>query len=162
MAGRNLAQQRAMILSLLGDEMMETGTMYLAYPKGYDQGVADTNNRLYDNFVRLQFRGEVSPEVGRILIDCRFAKTLSRAYYCARAELVCRRGSPVKVAELVCRRGNPVDVKDAYVSIRAVLRRWHWEFGRMDLALAGNEDLAEIMQSIQLDGNEERDFRRWA
>ena len=67
MTGRNTAQERAMILLLLSDETMETGAMYLAYPKGYDQGVAVTNNRLYDNFVRLQFQGKVLPEVGRIL-----------------------------------------------------------------------------------------------
>ena len=162
MTGRNTAQERAMILAILGDEMMETGTMYLAYPEGYNQGVADTNNRLYDSFVLLQFRGEVSPEVGCILIGYGLAKTVSRAYYCARAEMVCPRGSPVGVGELVRPRGNPVDVEDAYMSIRGVLRRWRWEFGRMDPALAGNEDLAEIMQNIQLDGNEERDFWRWA
>ena len=137
-----------MVCTLLSEEMIQTGNMYLEYPEGYNQGVADTNNRIYDNFVRLQFRHEVSPEVGRILIDSGLAQTMSRTYYCARAELVCRRGSRV-------------DARDAYVIICRVVRKWRQEFGRMDPALVGNEDLAEIMWNIQLDGDEESEFERW-
>ena len=164
MTGRNPAQERAMILVLLGDELTKTDTVYIAYPEGYNQGVVDANNRLYNNFVQLQFRGDVSSEVGRILIDSGLVKTVLRAYYCTRVELSCRLGSSVEVQELERPSGTPVYVKDAYVSIHGIMGmgRWRRGFGRMDPALARNKDLEEIMQNIQLDGNEERDLRRWA
>ena len=88
---------------------------------------------------------------------------MSRAYYCARAELSRRPGSPVEIFDPERPSGPPVDVKDAYVIIRGIMGmgRWRRQFGRMDPALAGNEDLEEIMKNIELDGNEERDLRRW-
>ena len=67
------------------------------------------------------------------------------AYYYARSELVCRRGSRV-------------DVKDTYLIIHGLVKMWRQVFGRMDPGLIGNEDLAEIMRNIQLDGNEGRNF----
>ena len=105
----------------------------------------------------------MSSKVGRILIDSGLAKTVKRAYYCAMAELSRRPGSPVEIFEPERPSGPPVDVKDAYISVRRMMGigRWRQTFGRMDPALAGNEDLAEIVQNIDLDGNEARDLRRW-
>ena len=134
-----------MITSLLSEEMYQTGMMYLVYPEGSNQGVAGTNNCLYANFVRLQF--EVTPEVGRILVDSGLAQTMLRAYYCVRSEL------------FRC-RGSLVDVRDAYLSIPRLIKKWHQVFERMDPGLIGNEDLAEVMRNIQLDGNEGSDFER--
>ena len=57
-----------MITSLLSEEMYQTGMIYHVYPEGYNQGVADNNNRLYANFLRRQFR-MVTPEVGHILVN---------------------------------------------------------------------------------------------
>ena len=149
--GRDIAKEVEKIVVLLRDKMKETDDMYELYPDGYNQRLADTNNQLYGSFVRLQFMGDVSSETGRILIESGLAKTVSRAYYCARADLSRRPGGP------------PVDVKDTYISVRWMMGmgRWRRQFGRMDPALAGNEDLEEIMKNIELDGNEERDLRRW-
>ena len=71
------AQEREMITSLLSGEMHQTGTMYLEYPEGYNQRVADTNNRLYDEFVLCQFT-VVTPAAARILVDTGLAQAISR------------------------------------------------------------------------------------
>ena len=68
MPGRDVAKEVLKIDVLLRDEMKETDAMYESYPNGYNQRLADTNNWIYDSFVRLQFKGDVSSEVGRILI----------------------------------------------------------------------------------------------
>ena len=57
-----------MITSLLSEEMYQTGMIYCEYPEGYNQGVANSKNRLYVNFLRRQFR-TVTPEVGHILVN---------------------------------------------------------------------------------------------
>jgi len=149
MSGRNIAKEMEMIDALLGNEMKQTDAMYESYPDGYNQRLADTNNRLYGSFVRLQFKGDVSSETGRILIESGLAKTVSRAYYCARAELSRRPGSPVFFFEPERPCGPPVDVKAAYISVRWMMGmgRWRRQFERMDPALAGNEDLNEIMKN---------------
>ena len=86
MTGRNIVKEMEMIDALLSDEMKQMDAMYESYSDGYNQRLADTNNRLYGSFVRLQFKGDVSFEVGRILIDTGLAKTVSRTYYCASAK----------------------------------------------------------------------------
>ena len=37
------------ISKLLSDDFKQTATMYMTYPDGYNHGVADTNNRRYEN-----------------------------------------------------------------------------------------------------------------
>ena len=141
---RTNAWEREMITSLLSEEMYQTGMIYCVYPEGYNQGVADNNNRLYADFLRRQFR-TVTPEVGHILVNSWLAQTMLRAYYYA-------------ISELVCRQGSRVDVKDTYLIIRGLVKMWRQVFWRMDPGLIGNEDLAEIMRNIQLDGNEGSNF----
>ena len=97
-----------MITSLLSEEMYQTEMMYLVYSKGYNQGVAYTNTCLHAYFVPRQFR-VVTPKAARILVDSGLAQVMSRAYYCARSELVCSWGSRV-------------DVRGGYLSIRGLVK----------------------------------------
>ena len=142
--------QITMIRSLLSDEMMETDGMFLSYPDGYNQQVADFNNRVFRHSVMMTFEGVGRDEMARILIDAGLALTISRAYYCARRE----------IARLPGTTDRPVEVKGAFVSLRwfVILRE---RFEDMDPMLDGNEDLAEIVQNIQHDGLEGRDLLRW-
>ena len=139
-----------MIKNLLDDNMVETNRMYFAYPNGYDQQVADRNNIVFKGSIKHICGGVGWVEIARILIDSGLAVTLSRAYCCARQEIACLPGTT----------GPPVDVKDAFVNLRWFVRLRE-RFERMDPMLDGNEHLAEIVQNIQLDGNERRDLRRW-
>ena len=159
----NQALELAKISSLFHDEMAATNAMYLSYPDGYDQRVADTNNRMYHDYVRATFKGQRMDPVVRVLLLSGLALTMSRAYYCARAEIARRPGSPVEIFEPERPTGPPVDVKDAYVSLRSLMGtgRLRRRFEDMDSALDGNEDLVEIVQNIQLDGDEASDLRRW-
>ena len=152
--------QIRMIRNLLSDEMMVTDRMYSSYPDGYDQRVADTNNRLFKNYVRLTFKGVRRNEVARILIDAGLALTMSCAFYCTRAEIARCPGSPVEIFEPERPTGPPVDVKDAFVSLRW-LGKLRGRFERMDPRLDRNDDLDEIVRNIRLDGNEESDLLRW-
>ena len=105
--------------------------------------MADKNNRIYADVVPREF--VVTPASARILVDTGLLQAMSRVYYCARSEM--DRGC-----------GNRDDVRDAYVSISGLVRNWHRVFGCMDPGVVGNEDLAEIMRNIQLDGSEENKF----
>ena len=138
------------IRSLLFDEMMETDGMFASYPDGYNQQVADFNNQMFNHTVRVTLEGVGRDEIARILFESGLALTLSRAYYCARREIV-RLPGPTD---------RPVEVRYAFVSLRwfLILRE---RFEDMDPMLDGNEDLAEIVQNIQHDGLEGRDLLRW-
>ena len=96
MAETNQAQELDRISSLFRDEMAVTNAMYSSYPDGYDQRVADTNNRMYHLYVRMAFKGQRLAPVVRVLLVSGLALTLSRAYYCARAEIARRPGSPME------------------------------------------------------------------
>ena len=163
MAETNHTQELDKISSLFSDEMAVTNTMYSSYPDGYDQRVADTNNRMFKHYVRLTFKGKRLADVARILIDAGLALTLSRAYYCARAEIARRPGSPVEIFDPERPAGPPVDVKDAFVSLSSLMGREkvRQKFLAMDPALDGNGDLDEIVGNIQHDGNEAMDLARW-
>ena len=139
--------QIRMIRGLLSDEIMETDRMFLSYPNGYNQQVADFNNQMFNHTVRVTLEGVGRDEIARILFDSGLALTLSRAYYCARREIV-RLPGPTD---------RPVEVRYAFVSLRwfIILRE---RFEDMD---PRNEDLAEIVQNIQHDGLEGRDLLRW-
>ena len=139
-----------MIRSLLDDEMFETNRMYFAYPNGYDQQVADRNNIVFKGSIKHICAGVGWDEIARILIDAGLAVTLSRAYCCARQE----------IARLPGTTDRPVDVKDAFVNLRWFVKLRE-TFQNMDPMLEENEDLADILQNIQLDGNERRDLLRW-
>ena len=95
MSRRTKDKQTEMLLSLIVDEMKQTDGMYYAYPKGYNQKVADTNNRLYAESVRRVFEDAygVTLEGAQILVDLGVARTMSRVYFCTRSELVRHRGS---------------------------------------------------------------------
>ena len=151
------------ISSLFHDEMAATNAMYLAYPDGYDQRVADTNNRMYHDYVRATFKGQRMDPVVRVLLRSGLALTMSRAYYCARAEVARSPGSPVEIFDPERPTGPPVDVKDAYVSLRSLMGtgKLRQRLQTWNLAIDGNEDLVEIVQNIQRDGNEASDLRRW-
>ena len=83
--------------------------------------------------------------VAHILVDTGLAQVMLRGYYCARRELTCSWGSAI-------------EVRDACLSAHGLVRKWRRVFGRMNPGLVGNEDLSEIMQNIQLDGDEEIDY----
>ena len=148
MSRRTKDKQTEMLLSLIVDEMKQTDGMYYAYPKGYNQKVADTNNRLYAESVRRMFEDAygVTLEGAQILVDSGVARTMSRAYFCARSELVRHWGSRI-------------DVGDAFESISGLVDEWRPVVDSMDSGLPGNEDLVEIMQSIQLDEREESELK---
>ena len=139
-----------MIKNLLEDEMFETNRMYFAYPNGYDQQVADRNNIVFKGSIKHICGGVGWVEIARILIDSGLAVTLSRAYCCARKEIARIPGFAVR----------PVDVKDAFVNLLWFVKLRE-TFQNMDPMLDENEDLADIVQNIQLDGNERRDLLRW-
>ena len=65
-----------MLLSLIVNEMKQTNGMYYAYPKGYNQKVADTNNRLYAESVRRIFEDAygVTLKGAQILVDSGVAR----------------------------------------------------------------------------------------
>ena len=88
----------------------------------------------------------VTLEGAQILVDSGLARMMSRAYFCARSELVRHRGSRI-------------DVGDAFESISGLVDGWRLVLDSMDPELPGNEDLAEIMRSIQLDEREESNLK---
>ena len=163
MAGMNHALELEKIRVLMSDEMDSTNTMYFSYPHGYDQRAADNYNRMYHQYVRMTFKGQRLAPAVRVLIDSGLALTMSRAYYCARAEIARRPGSPVEIFDPERPAGPPVDVKDAFVSLRSLMGRGgvRRRFLMMDPSLDGNGDLAELVQNIHLDGNEASDLARW-
>ena len=121
--------------------------MYLEYPEGYDQGLAEKNIHIYADVVPREFP-VATLAAEHILVDTGLAQAMSCAYYCTRSEL--GRG-----------RGSRDDVRDAYVSIGGLVRSWRRVFRHMDPGVVGNEDLAEIMCRIQLDGSEEDEFKEF-
>jgi len=157
------AAEMERIRSFLSDEMDSTNTMYFTYPHGYDQRSADTFNRLYHQYVRMTFKGQRFAPAVRVLLDSGLVLAMSRAYYCARAEIRGRPGSPVEIFDPERPAGPPVDVRDAFVSLRSLMGRGglRRRLLAMDPALDGNGDLGEIVQNIQHDGNEARDLARW-
>ena len=50
---------------------------------------------------------------------------------------------------------------DAYVSISGLMKNWRRLFLRMDPEVVGNEDGAEFLRQIKLDGNEEDEFEEF-
>ena len=52
-------------------------------------------------------------------------------------------------------------MRDAYVSISGLMKKWRRLFSRMDPEVVGNEDVAEIIRQIKLDGNEEGEFKEF-
>ena len=135
------------LLMLCSDEISKMGTMYVQYPEGYEQGVAEKNCCLFADVVPRKF--PVATNVAaRILVDIDLAQAMAHAYFCARSEL--GRG-----------RGGRDDVRDAYVSISGLMRNWRCLFTRMDPGSVGNEDVAEIMRQIHLYGNEEGEFEEY-
>ena len=145
---RTKVKQTEMLLLLIAEEINQTDRMYDANPKGYKQKVADTNNRLYADFLRRMFEDAygVTLEGARILVDLGVAKTMSRAYFCARSELVRHQGSQLNVG-------------DAFEIICGLVDEWRPVLESMNPGLPGNEDLVEIMWSIQLDEREESDLK---
>ena len=89
-----------------------------------------------------------SAAAARVLVNIGMAKAIAQACFYARSEL--GRG----------RRGRD-DVRDAYVSISGLMKNWRRLFPRMDPEVVGNEDVAEIMRQIKLDGNEEGEFEEF-
>ena len=163
MARTNHALELEKIRSIFSDEMAVTNTMYLSYPDGYDQRAADNYNRLYHKYVRKTFKGQRLAPAVRVLLDSGLVLAMSRAYYCARAEIRGRPGSPVEIFDPERPAGPPVDVRDAFVSLRSLMGRGglRRRLLAMDPALDGNGDLGEIVQNIQHDGHEAIDLARW-
>ena len=132
---------------LCSGEISKTGMMCIQNPEGCDQGVAEKNCRLFAYVVPCEFP-VASAAAARVLVDIGMAKAIAQAYFCARSEL--GRG-----------RGGRDDVRDAYVSISGLMRNWRRLFSRMDPDSVRNEDVAEIMRLIQLDGSEESEFEEY-
>ena len=130
------------LLMLCSNEIIETGTMFDQYPEGYDHGVAERNCRLFADVVPREFP-EATNMAARILVDIGLAQAIAQAYFCARSDL--GRG-----------RGHRESVRDAYVSISGLVKKWRCLFAHMDTG--HDQDLAEIMRNIQLDGGEENEF----
>ena len=83
-----------------------------------------------------------------MLLYIGMAKAMAQAYFCAKSELGMG-------------RGGRNDVRDAYVSISGLVKEWRALFSRMDPEVVGNEDVAEILRQIELDGNEEEEFEEF-
>ena len=141
------AMRAASLVHLLSEEFLQTAGMYETYPDGYDRGVADTNNRLYENAASdMLLEGEdgrmqATLQGARILVATGMALAMSRAYHCARAELRLERGSPL-------------DVRDAFESIRRMVVTWSPVIRGLDAGLVP----MEIMANIEVDGDEEEDL----
>ena len=142
-----LAQDGQHLLMHCSDESKRMGLMYSQYPEGYDKGVAEENCRLFADVVPREFP-VATAAVARVLVDIGMAKAIAHAYFCARSEL--GRG-----------HRSRDDMRDAYVSISGLIRNWRRLFSRMDPDSVKNEDVAEIMRLIQLDGDEEGEFEEY-
>ena len=125
MSRRTKDQQTELLLSIIVDKMKQTDGMYDAYPKGYNQKMADTNNRLYAEFMRLMFKdayGVILEGAQISLVDSGVAIMMSRAFFCARSKLVRHRGSQI-------------DMGDAFESIRGLVDEWRSILDNMDPGL---------------------------
>ena len=132
---------------LYSGEISKTRMMYIQNPEGCDHGVAEKNCRLYVDVVPRKFPAATTV-AARFLVDIFLAKAIVCAYFCARSEL--GRG-----------RGSRDDVTDAYISISGLMSNCRRVFLHMDPDFVGNEDVAEIMILIQLDGSEESEFEEY-
>ena len=83
-----------------------------------------------------------------VLVDIGMTKAMAQAYFCAKSELGMG-------------RGGYNNVRDAYVSISGLMKKCRALFLRMDPEAVGNEDVAEILCQIELDGNEEGEFKEF-
>ena len=143
----NLARNGQHLLMVCSDEFKMLESVYEKYPEGYDKVLAAKNCRLFADVVPQEFP-VASAAVARVLLDIGMAKAMAQAYYCAKSEL--GRG-----------RGGRNAVRDAYVDISGLVKEWRELFSRMDPGVVGNEDLAEILRQIELDGNEEEEFEEF-